>query len=94
MLTEKNKGSLIPRDLAEILLVSGVILAFGFWEHFPMIVPNHYTDISSIFWREGIGRGRHGIPYYDYVFEYPIIVGFFTYPVSYTHLTLPTNREV
>ena len=82
-MTEKNKGSLIPRDLAEILLVSGVILAFGFWEHFPMIVPNHYTDISSIFWREGIGRGRHGIPYYDYVFEYPIIVGFFTYLCSY-----------
>jgi len=82
-LTEKSWGSPIRKDLAEILLVSAVILAFGFWEHFPMIVPNHYTDIASIFWREGIGKGRLGIPYYDYVFEYPVIVGFFTYLCSY-----------
>ena len=82
-MTEKSWGSLVPKDLAEILLVSGVILAFGFWEHFPMIVPNHYTDIASIFWREGVGKGRLGIPYYDYVFEYPVIVGFFTYLCSY-----------
>jgi len=83
LLTDKSKGAAVPRDLAEILLVAGVILAFGFWEHFPMIVPNHYTDIASIFWRDGIGKGRHGIPYYDYVFEYPVIVGFFTYLSSY-----------
>ena len=82
-MTEKRWGSPIRKDLAEILLVSAVILAFGFWEHFPMIVPNHYTDIASIFWREGIGKGRLGIPYYDYVFEYPVIVGFFTYLCSY-----------
>lgn len=82
-MTEKSWGSPIRKDLAEILLVSAVILAFGFWEHFPMIVPNHYTDIASIFWREGIGKGRLGIPYYDYVFEYPVIVGFFTYLCSY-----------
>ena len=80
----KEKDCLgIPRDLAEILLVAGVILAFGFWEHFPMVTPNHYTDIASIFWRDGIGKGSHGIPYYDYVFEYPVIVGFFTYLSSY-----------
>lgn len=73
----------IPKDLAEILLIAGLLLAFGFWEHFPTITPNHYTDIASIFWREGIGKGHHGIPYYDYVFEYPVIVGFFTYLSSY-----------
>jgi len=82
-LSEKRNRSWIPSDLAELLLVAGVLLAFGFWEHFPMIVPNHYTDIASIFWREGIGKGRHGIPYYDYVFEYPVIVGFFTYISSF-----------
>jgi hypothetical protein len=82
-LTESRNQPRIPSDLAEVLLVAGVVLAFGFWEHFPMIVPNHYTDVASIFWRDGIGKGRHGIPYYDYVFEYPVIVGFLTYVTSY-----------
>lgn len=82
-MSEKRSHSWIPSDLAELLLVAGVLLAFGFWEHFPTIVPSHYTDIASIFWREGIGKGRLGIPYYDYVFEYPVIVGFFTYLCSY-----------
>jgi len=83
LLTERRNGFEIPKDLAEILLIAGIILAFGFWEHWPPIVPNHYTDIASIFWRDGIGKARHGIPYYDYVFEYPVIVGFFTYLTSY-----------
>jgi hypothetical protein len=82
-LTGREHRPGIPKDLAEILLIAGLLLAFGFWEHFPTITPNHYTDIASIFWREGIGKGRHGIPYYDYVFEYPVIVGFFTYLSSY-----------
>lgn len=82
-MTEKDKGLKVPTDLAEVLLIAGVLLAFGLWEHLPIIVPNHYTDIASIFWREGIGKGRHGIPYYDYVFEYPVLVGFFVYLSSY-----------
>ncbi len=60
-----------------------VILAIGIWEHFPVIVPSHYSDISSIYWREGIGKGIHGFPYIDYVFEYPVIVGILVYFCSY-----------
>jgi hypothetical protein len=82
-LTEQEQKPRIPKDLAEILLVAGLLLTFAFWEHSPIVNPNHYTDIASIFWRDGIGKGRHGIPYYDYVFEYPIVVGFFTYLCSY-----------
>ena len=93
-MTEKRTEPRIPKDLAEILLVAGLILAFGFWEHFPPVNPNHYTDIASIFWREGIGKGRHGIPYYDYVFEYPVIVGFFTYFTSYFGRSMSTDFSI
>ena len=80
---EKKDSLPIPRDLADILLMVLVVLALNFWEHFPMIVPSHYSDISSIYWRDGIGRGMHGFPYFDYVFEYPVIVGFLVYACSY-----------
>ncbi len=48
-----------------------------------MIVPSHYSDISSIYWREGIGKGMHGFPYLDYVFEYPVLVGVLVYVSSF-----------
>ena len=73
----------IPKDLAEILLMTCLVLALNIWQHFPMIVPSHYSDISSIYWRDGIGKGVHGFPYLDYVFEYPVIVGTLVYLSSY-----------
>ncbi|MFH0849106.1 MAG: glycosyltransferase 87 family protein [archaeon] len=60
-----------------------VVLAFNFWEHLPIITPSHYSDISSIYWRDGIGKGVHGFPYLNYVFEYPVIVGVLVYLCSY-----------
>ena len=60
---------LIPNELKTILLAATVIFAFNVWEHSPSVVPNHYSDIVSIYYRNGIGNGPHGIPYVDYVFE-------------------------
>jgi uncharacterized membrane protein len=59
-----------------------MIFAFNVWEHSPSIVPNHYSDIVSIYYRSGIGNGPHGIPYVDYVFEYPTLVGAIVYVAS------------
>lgn len=59
-----------------------MIFAFNVWEHSPAIVPNHYTDIVSIYYRDGIGKGQLGIPYVDYVFEYPVMVGTIVYVTS------------
>jgi len=62
-----------------ILIATTVIFAFNVWEHCPAIVPNHYTDIVSIYYRDGIGAGVLGIPYVDYVFEYPALAGAIVY---------------
>lgn len=63
-------------------MATTVIFAFNVWEHSPGIVPNHYTDIVSIYYRNGIGNGALGIPYVDYVFEYPALVGAIVYVAS------------
>jgi len=59
-----------------------MIFIVGVWEHLPAVVPNHYTDIASIFWRDGIGTGPHLIPYYQFTFEYPVLIGFLVYLAS------------
>jgi uncharacterized membrane protein len=64
------------------LFAATMIFAFNVWEHSPSIVPNHYSDIVSIYYRSGIGNGPHGIPYVDYVFEYPTLVGAIVYVAS------------
>lgn len=63
-------------------MATTVIFAFNVWEHSPAIAPNHYTDIASIYYRNGIGNGALGIPYVDYVFEYPALVGAIVYVAS------------
>ncbi len=78
-----KETELIPGELAELLLMACLVLAFNIWQHFPVIVPSHYSDISSIYWREGIGKGMHGFPYLDYVFEYPVLVGVLVYVSSF-----------
>ncbi len=65
----------VPKELQAILIAVTVVFAFNVWEHSPIIVPNHYSDIVSIYYREGIGNGKLSIPYVDYVFEYPVLVG-------------------
>ena len=60
-----------------------VVFAFNVWEHSPAVVPNHYTDIVSIYYRNGIGNGALGIPYVDYVFEYPALVGIVVYVAAF-----------
>ena len=78
---EKRSFS-IPNELKTILLAATVIFVFNVWEHSPAIVPNHYTDIVSIYYRNGIGNGPLGIPYVDYVFEYPALIGTIVYVAS------------
>ena len=73
-----------PVGLIEILSALFVIIAFNVWEHSPRIIPNHYSDVTSIFWREGIGKGAHLIPYLQFSFEYPVIVGIFVYLCSFS----------
>ena len=72
----------IPPGLIEILSALLVIIAFNMWEHSPSIIPSHYSDVTSIYWREGIGKGERLIPYLQFSFEYPVLVGIFVYICS------------
>jgi len=67
-------------------LVTGTIVLFAFnvWEHLPGILPNHYSDVVSVFWRDGIGVGEHLVPYLQFTFEYPVIVGVLVYISSFS----------
>ena len=82
-------GKRFPRDLLEIVAAATMIFIIGVWEHLPVVVPNHYTDITSVFWREGIGTGAHLIPYNQFMFEYPVLVGLLVYAASSVRLIVP-----
>ena len=71
-----------PRELIEMLAAATLVFIVGVWEHLPVVVPNHYTDVVSVFWRDGIGTGPHLIPYYQFTFEYPVLVGILVYLAS------------
>jgi uncharacterized membrane protein len=81
----------IDKELTEVLIASTMIFSFSVWEHMPNIMPNHYSDITSVFWREGIGQGAHAIPYIQYVFEYPVIVGVLVYLCSFAGRSLGSS---
>lgn len=83
------KVTIESKELRYILAAATMIFLFSAWEHFPGINPTHYTDIVSIFHREGIGRGVHGIPYYDFMFEYPVLVGVLVYLFSSVRSLVP-----
>lgn len=74
--------SLFPKELKTILMATTVIFAFNVWEHSPVVVPSRYSDIVSLFYRTGIGTGTLGIPYVDYVFEYPALAGLIIYAAA------------
>ncbi len=76
----------VPLSLIEILSALLVIIAFNMWEHSPNIVPSHYSDVTSVYWREGIGEGEHLIPYLQFSFEYPMLVGIFVYLCSFSRV--------
>ena len=78
-----------PRELIEMLAAATLIFIVGVWEHLPVVVPNHYTDVVSVFWRDGIGTGPHLIPYYQFTFEYPVLVGILVYLASSIRLYVP-----
>lgn len=80
-------------ELYYILAAGTVLYLFSVWEHLPGITPSHYSDITSVFWREGIGRGAHGIPYYNFMFEYPVLVGLAVYICSSVRLVVPGFDE-
>ena len=86
-------GRGFPSELYYILAAATVLYLFSVWEHLPGITPSHYSDVMSVFFREGIGRGIHGIPYYDYMFEYPVLVGLAVYLCSSVRLVAPGFSE-
>ncbi len=89
MMEPKRLVKIVPLDLLEIIAAATMIFIIGVWEHLPVVVPNHYTDISSVFWREGIGKGPHLIPYSQFMFEYPVIVGMLVYAASSIRTIVP-----
>jgi uncharacterized membrane protein len=88
-----SKHVINNKELIEILIATMVILSFNSWEHMPSIVPNHYSDVVSIFWREGVGKGQHSIPYLQFLFEYPVVVGLLVYLCSLTRLFASSFSE-
>ena len=81
----------IDKNLIELLIASTMIFSFSVWEHMPNIIPNHYSDITSVFWREGIGQGVHRIPYIHFIFEYPVIVGMLVYLCSFVARSITSS---
>ena len=72
------------RSLIDLIIGTTVLFAFNVWEHLPGIIPNHYSDIVSVFWRDGVGLGEHLVPYLQFTFEYPVIVGVLVYVSSFS----------
>jgi len=72
------------RSLIDLVLGTTILFAFNVWEHLPGIIPNHYSDVISVFWRDGVGRGEHLVPYLQFTFEYPVIVGVLVYVSSFS----------
>jgi uncharacterized membrane protein len=89
MLSWERLRKKVPSDLVQILAAATMVFMVGVWEHLPVIVPNHYTDISSVFWRDGVGRGPHLVPYSQFVFEYPVLVGVLVYVCSSVRVIAP-----
>ena len=77
------------RSLIDLVIGTTVLFAFNVWEHLPGIIPNHYSDIMSVFWRNGVGVGEHLVPYLQFTFEYPVLVGFLVYLASSIRLYVP-----
>ena len=86
---QRNVWNGSQRELVEILAAATMVFIVGVWEHLPTVVPNHYTDIASVFWRNGIGTGPHLVPYFQFTFEYPVLVGFLVYAASSIRLYVP-----
>jgi hypothetical protein len=89
VMDQQSVGKAFPRELIEMLAAATLIFIVGVWEHLPAVVPNHYTDVVSVFWRDGIGTGPHLIPYYQFTFEYPVLVGILVYLASSIRLYVP-----
>ncbi len=58
-----------------------IIFIVGFWLHYPMGIPNFYTDIVDIIWTR-IHLYDKMIPYIDYNLEYPALSGILIYVAS------------
>lgn len=86
---QQSVRKVLPRELIEMLAAATLIFIVGVLEHLPAVVPSHYSDVVSIFWREGIGTGVHLIPYYQFTFEYPVLVGVLVYLASSIRLYVP-----
>ena len=89
MATSVKHWSRNNRSLIELVIGTMVLFAFNVWEHLPGIIPNHYSDVISVFWRDGVGRGEHLVPYLQFTFEYPVIVGVLVYISSFSRALAP-----
>ena len=76
----------MPGRLFEILLATAAILFFNWMQHFPPLVQSNFsfatTDVLVEYWRNGIGLGTHLMPYVQFRFAYPAIIGFLVYLTS------------
>jgi hypothetical protein len=86
---QQSVRKVFPHELVEMLAAATLVFVVGVWEHLPVVVPNHYSDVVSVFWRDGIGTGPHLIPYYQFTFEYPVLVGILVYLTSSIRLYVP-----
>lgn len=81
-----TRNPVVSRSLVEILLATAAILFFNWMQYFPPLVHGTFayadTDVLLVYWRSGIGQSAHLIPYVQFSFEYPVIVGFLVYVTS------------
>jgi hypothetical protein len=63
-----------------VLVVTVVLFLISFWLHYPGLVPTNYSDVVSIWYRDGVRDGL--VPYVDYDLEYPALTGLAVYVSS------------
>jgi len=66
-----------------IVVVTIAFFLISFWLHYPNLVPNNYSDVVSIWHRDGVRDGL--LPYVDYDLEYPVLTGLAVYVSSLSH---------
>jgi hypothetical protein len=62
----------------KLAIAAGLLYLLGVWLHFPFGGGHFYSDITTIFQLRIVDE-NFGIPYLEVFYEYPVIVGTFTY---------------
>ncbi len=66
-----------------IIIAAITFFLLSFWLHFPNLSPNNYSDVVSIWCRDGVRDGM--VPYVNYDLEYPVVTGLAVYISSLWH---------